>query len=144
MLVSIQRSPAGLDALRRTERTYHALDHSPEQHEPIPPEGYYLNRWGCPTMRLIIPSSNALNAVASIAAWLHSTKEIRGYRVDRGPEYPSSTQCTLHTQLPPHIRPLHSSFVDLVPSTSTRETRSAGATKDTPGCAVYYGKYDSR
>lgn len=34
-------------------------------------------------MRLIIPSSNALNAVASVAAWLRSIKEIRGYRLDR-------------------------------------------------------------
>ena len=65
-------------------------------HESTPPEGYYLNRWGCPTIRLIIPSANALNAVASIAAWLRSTKEIRGYRLDHDQStlLPPSGSCT--------------------------------------------------
>lgn len=82
MHVSIQQCDPQVSTMRKPERTYHALDQCPERHEPIPPEGYYLNRWGCPTIRLIIPSANALNAVASIATWLRSIKEIRGYRLE--------------------------------------------------------------
>ena len=51
--------PAWPAGFRIAEKRRKALNIVPEPNEPLPPEGYCINRWGCPVIRLFIPSTNA-------------------------------------------------------------------------------------